>query len=241
MKFEKFLITVAAASSCIGIASIPAQAGSFFKTRGIYFDTDTTVEFTFFQSNGRRQVTFGVAQEDALDTSFQTLFVEKDPGYDPSDDAAVRDYPGTCGVTVDYTRGTPTCTATFKFLRNTLYTLVLKNKYFDNSTEPTVYSTTSLNQAHFSEAAIFKGNLSQGVRVFFDDRPFDEQKRIDNDDFIVHGKVKSIPAPGIVGGFALVAAAMMSRPSKLMKTQSQSHSLCLKGAFTSFIVTFLVK
>lgn len=188
----------------------PATAAVLnFGTEGIRFDRDTVADFFFEKSQGSFLSTFGV-YDLAADT-FTPLFQETKPY-----DTRSNDFLGTCG---NPDSAVPNCNATFNFARDVEYSFAVQSQ-----NEPTVYSTTRLNDTPngFTTQARFSSNnpFSELVLISFEDQ-FRNQNLIDFNDFKVSAKTRdnpaSIPEPGALAGIALVGSWMWTTRRKRKK------------------------
>lgn len=185
----------------------PAKAAVLnFSTEGIQFDSDTVADFFFEKSQGAFLSTFGV-YDLAADT-FTPLFQETIPY-----DTRRNDFLGTCG---NSDSAVPNCNATFTFAKDVKYSFALQSQ-----NQPTVYSTTSLNDTPngFTTQATFSSNnpFTELVLISFEDQ-FRNQNLIDFNDFKVSAKTRdnpaSIPEPTALAGIALVGSWMWATRRK---------------------------
>jgi hypothetical protein len=120
MNFTKHLLTTAAAATAlVGMVSAPAQAFMFGDS--ISFATDTTVDFTFFESHGAWQEIFGI-KELGTGAKYDMLSEVKSSDFVGTTTAAgTKDFIGTCGLG----KAVTTCTNSFTFLAGKQYTMFL--------------------------------------------------------------------------------------------------------------------
>jgi hypothetical protein len=216
VKIQKYLLTVVAASSLIGIGAVPAQGINLFGNSGIKFEQDTTVKFALLLSHNRPSSVLSI--QNLSNNSRFLLFAEDQKlGYDPGS-ALSNDWWGTCGLP-NSTFQQP-CSKTFTFKAGIDYTLVLRLRQRD-----TVYSTDSLNP-NGTNQALFSGNYSDlfnpgGVEISFDDgggrhtktticpTPFN-QGDCDFQDLKVRGTEvhSAVPEPPTLAGLEVVAGAI---------------------------------
>jgi hypothetical protein len=88
------------AGSALALSAVPAQAFTLNSNGSITFAAPETLEFTFLESRGLYQSSFGIYSAPNEGALVQTLFTEKAPGYDPDRSDANGDWLGTPGVTV---------------------------------------------------------------------------------------------------------------------------------------------
>jgi hypothetical protein len=88
------------AGSALALSTLPAQAFTLNSNGSITFAAPETLEFTFLESRGFFQSSFGIYSAPNPDALVQTLFTENAPGYDPGRSDANGDWLGTPGVTV---------------------------------------------------------------------------------------------------------------------------------------------
>lgn len=138
-----FAIGSLAATLVLGICT-PARA-FMFGTSGIQFDQDTSINFTFNNSQGLYQSSLWVAQADPNNTGYSnvsSLFNETKP----SDNGSANNGKGTFGNAVTSKDGE--ITQTFTFLKNQVYALLL---WSDTGTgkpfEQFVSSSTFMNSS----------------------------------------------------------------------------------------------
>lgn len=190
------------AGSIFTLVASPAQAAVLeFSTDGIRFDQDTTANFQFVSAQGSYLSNFGVYNPES--NNFTSLFQETFPY-----DSEVNDFSSSCGTDVS---AISNCNASFTFMGNTDYSLALMSEG-----EPTVYSTTALNDSSlgFGTQGEFSGNNPNvnPVLVAFEDRS--ESGFIDFNDFKVRVFTDeantSIPEPATVAGLMLVGGMMLT-------------------------------
>jgi hypothetical protein len=93
-----------------------------FGTKGIQFDQDTNIDFTFKESHGGYQSSLWVAQAESANTGYTNiakLFHETKP----SDNGSADDWQGSFGNAVTSENGS--ITQTFTFLQDQIYALLL--------------------------------------------------------------------------------------------------------------------
>jgi len=189
-RFLKSTLVCLLTGAGLGIAGTPAIGAAFsFGTDGIQFDQDTTVDFTFIESNGKFQSSLFVGDE--FGTPLATIFEENAPGFDTP---RVGDFLGTPGVTVDVFE------ASFTFLSDTLYTLGLAS-----SGGPTVFTTSALNVDSINPdqtQALFEETAPGSFLVKFDDTGNDDD--LDFNDFTVSADVAAVPEPSLLIGLGAV-------------------------------------
>ncbi len=131
-----WLVNLTATVAALAGWHAPAQAFQF-GTNGIRFDSDTEVKFTFNESHGAYQSTLKIFQVGSDSTLIwvQDLFAETRG----SDNWSANGWLGTCGEgkTVQ-----GSCSVSFTFLKDAMYTLGLDSGYNGK-----VYSTSALNVA----------------------------------------------------------------------------------------------
>ncbi|MBE9164895.1 MULTISPECIES: PEP-CTERM sorting domain-containing protein [Microcoleaceae] len=140
---KKTSFTIASLATTI-LLSICAPVQAFmFGTKGIQFDEDTSINFTFNESHGSYQSSLWVAQAQSGNTGYTNiakLFYE----LQPSDNGAADESKGSFGNAVTSDNGS--ITQTFKFLGNQTYALLL---WSDSGTgkpfEQYVSSSTFMN------------------------------------------------------------------------------------------------
>ncbi|MFB2897001.1 PEP-CTERM sorting domain-containing protein [Aerosakkonemataceae cyanobacterium BLCC-F50] len=188
--------------SILTLAASPTQAAVIeFSTAGIKFDRDTNANFQFVSAQGSYLSNLGVYN--VASQNFTSLFQETQPF-----DSEANDFTSTCGTG---SSAIPNCNATFTFLKDTEYSLALLSEG-----EPTVYSTTALNDTSlgFGTQAQFSGNNPNlnPVLVAFEDRS--ETQFIDFNDFKVRistdEATTSVPEPATIAGLILVGGIMLT-------------------------------
>lgn len=188
--------------SIVTLIASPAQAAVLeFSTAGIKFDQNTTANLQFVSAQGSYLSNFGVYN--VASKNFTSLFPETKPF-----DTEANDFSSTCGTG---NSAISNCNATFTFLKDTEYSLALFNEG-----EPTVYSTTALNDTSlgFGTQAKFSGNNPNvsPVLVAFEDRS--EPGFVDFNDFKVNiftdQATTSIPEPATIAGLILVGGMMLT-------------------------------
>lgn len=120
VKKTSFAVSSLAATLVLSICT-PARA-FMFGTSGIQFDEDTSVNFTFNNSQGLYQSSLWVAQADPKNTGYiniSSLFNETKP----SDNGSANNGKGTFGNAVTSKDGA--ITQTFTFLKDEIYALLL--------------------------------------------------------------------------------------------------------------------
>jgi hypothetical protein len=214
MKLRGYLFAAATAATAVAGLTGAAQAATFGNS-GISFDTDTTVNFTFKESNGRFRSDLGV-QEANVPGTFKTLFSEEAPGYDTP---RAGDWTGSCGVTV------LNCNTSFKFEAGKTYTFVLTRNSGTNGVRANrVFSTNSLNSNNYKQAN-FTGDLfAGGATIAFEDIGGNPNASVCNDkgsnpkadcdfnDFMFTAEAEateSVPEPATLAGLGAVAAGFV--------------------------------
>lgn len=196
------------AGSILAVSTNTSPAAAFsFGTNGINFDTDTEADFTFISSQGEYQSTFGVYENDS--NKFTPLFAENKPF-----DSRNPDFLGSCGQTES---AVSNCTNTFTFKKDVEYSFALTSE-LRGVTQPTVYSTTALNDKSkgFGEQAKFSDDnpFLTPVLISFEDNPLAEGKLIDFNDFKVKVKTNTsnsrVPEPATLAGLALVGGSILA-------------------------------
>jgi hypothetical protein len=218
-KFLSALTATAAATALFGAAA-PAQAlhqyepQRYFGTRGISFEQDTDIFFSFVESHGENRSALGIYQvNDSIPSLVKTLFTETKG----SDNGSANEYKGSLGNTVLGPGKIP-----FRFLAYTTYTLGLnsfgygKNIVYSTSalnsgtTQQAVFGDQSLGNAlslektdTFQAAGQFTNGLGPlfngGALISFDDRGNFNDK--DFQDFTV--TAEAVPEPMTMTGLAL--------------------------------------
>jgi hypothetical protein len=89
------------AGSALALSTLPAQAFTLNPNGSITFTTSETLEFTFLESRGFFQSSFGIYSAPNEGALVQTLFTENSPGFDPGSSDANGDWLGTPGTTVN--------------------------------------------------------------------------------------------------------------------------------------------
>jgi hypothetical protein len=225
------LMSVAATTAAVASMYAPAQAaalktGETFGTGGIKFVENTKVDFRFNQSNGSFQSTvkiFEVGLNNQL-TWVKNLFSETKQ----SDNGWANGWIGTCGNTVAFTAGTTSCTNSFTFVANKVYTLGL-----DSGSNGIVYSTTRLNQfaPGGTQQVVFNsfGSIAQAdttiysqanqaqfqsadplanvVRIGFDDRGNGNDKDFQDVTLTATASRQAVPEPTAMAGLMVTAGA----------------------------------
>lgn len=119
---KKTSFTIASLATTI-LLSICAPVQAFmFGTKGIQFEEDTSINFTFDQSHGSYQSSLWVAQAQSGNTGYTNiarLFYE----FQPSDKGDADEWKGSFGNSVASENGS--ITQTFKFLQDQTYALLL--------------------------------------------------------------------------------------------------------------------
>ena len=148
VKKTSFTIATLATTILLSICA-PVQA-FMFGTKGIQFDEDTNVKFTFDQSHGSYQSSLWVAQAQSGNTGYTNiarLFYE----FQPSDKGDADEWKGSFGKTVASENGS--MTQNFKFLQGQIYTLLLwSDTGSGKQVEQYVSSTTSMNSPEWFAA-----------------------------------------------------------------------------------------
>lgn len=213
-------------STCLGLAvgsafalsTMPAEAATVeFGNNGILFDTDTTIDFDFIESQGLFQSTLSIVEAANPTNPIYTLFKENAPF-----DSTRPDFIGTCPKSVTSPPGE--CTNWFTFKANVEYSLALfsgKNK--PAGTNGFVYSTDALNNPVRQQAFVFDGVVLPEytgpgdifadpalgkVTITFDDKGNANDE--DFQDFIITAMTtkESIPEPATLAGLGLVAGSL---------------------------------
>lgn len=222
MNVQQHFIAAAAASTLVGILSAaPAQAFKF-GTSGISFNKDTTVDFSFNQSNGlfRSELKVLEVLDNGQFLEITDLFKETQ-AHDEGNEFTGNNV-GTCPTTI------PNCSASFTFKAGKEYTLGL---YGYNSTsgnlKTTVFSTTLLGSqttqqalfgswgttgadgSTFSNASQYQeaNPFESWVKIGFDDRG--NQNDRDFQDFTIEARAEvSVPEPATLAGLGLIAGGL---------------------------------
>jgi len=119
---KKTSFTIASLATTILISIYTPVQAFMFGTKGIQFDADTSINFTFDESHGSYQSSLWVAQAQSANTGYSNiarLFYE----LQPSDNGAADKWKGSFGKAVTSDNGS--ITQTFKFLGNQTYALLL--------------------------------------------------------------------------------------------------------------------
>lgn len=229
------LTAAATVSTALLSVSAPAQAFSF-GTGGVSFDTDTTVDFTFNQSNGAYTSSLGVYEVNGSVASLvSNLFWETKQSNNGGDNGWL----GTFGNAV--TSSTGLNKASFTFLANKVYSLGLTSN-FNGSYVNTVYTTSGLNTASgSSQQAVFNSFGSTGsdgttfnganagnyqsanpfasaVRIGIDDRGNGNDKDFQDFTFTA-ASATTVPEPLTMGGM-LLGSAGLAVARRLRRRQS---------------------
>lgn len=220
------ILTTAATTAIVGLASVaPAQAASF-GTSGISFAEDTKVEFELIQTYGAYKSDLRVyeVENDVIVGDLGLLFEEVqaadvvDANGRPTSDPL-----GTAGNAVE---GSP---AYFTFLAGKEYSLGVvnygwwQNKETDDPRYTTVYSTTGLNDDgmqravfgstggseldEFDASLYTEGNIfGDWLNISFDDGGNGDDK--DYQDFTFKAKIVSTPEPTVLLGLGVALGGM---------------------------------
>ncbi|UNU25656.1 PEP-CTERM sorting domain-containing protein [Microcoleus vaginatus] len=147
---KKTSFTVASLATTMLLSICTPVRAFMFGTRGIQFDRDTTINFTFEESHGGYQSSLWVAQADSANTGYSNiarLFYETKP----SDNGSADDWQGSFGNAVTSENGS--ITQTFTFLQDQIYALLL---WSDTGTgqplEQYVSSSTFMNSPEWFAA-----------------------------------------------------------------------------------------
>jgi len=89
------------AGSALALSTLPAQAFTLNPNGSITFAAPETLEFTFLESRGFFRSSFGIYSAPNEGALVQTLFTEKELGFDPGSSDLNGDFLGTPGTTVD--------------------------------------------------------------------------------------------------------------------------------------------
>jgi hypothetical protein len=89
------------AGSALALSTLPAQAFTLNPNGSITFAAPETLEFTFLESRGFYQSSFGVYSAPNANALVTTLFTENSPGFDPGSSDLNGDWLGTQGETVN--------------------------------------------------------------------------------------------------------------------------------------------
>lgn len=89
------------AGSALALSTLPAQAFTLNSNGSFTVDDQETLEFTFLESRGFYQSSFGIYSAPNADALVKTLFTENAPGYNPGSSDLNGDWLGTPGQTVN--------------------------------------------------------------------------------------------------------------------------------------------
>ncbi len=89
------------AGSALALSTLPAQAFTLNPNGSVTFAAPETLQFTFLESRGFYQSSFGIYSAPNADALVTTLFTENAPGYDDGRSDANGDWLGTPGTTVN--------------------------------------------------------------------------------------------------------------------------------------------
>lgn len=244
MNFQRNFLSVATVTTLLSLVSaLPADAFTFGNS-GILFDTDTTVNFEFLQSNGWWLGQFGVME---TATRNQTFLISEDLRADPGS-GEHNDSLGTAGLGL----AVENPFSNFTFKAGTEYSLFLASyDVNDPTTNAIQYSTNLLNPEHYLDTkvpgnlgdgtfkitgnnydsslnnmivdgrqrALFQGDLFSGMNIFFEDNSTWGDN--DFDDFVLSARIvdsTSVPEPATLAGLAVVAGA-----ATLLRRRKQGH------------------
>ncbi|WP_242057040.1 MULTISPECIES: PEP-CTERM sorting domain-containing protein [Oscillatoriales] len=233
---QRLLTTAAAASAVFSVASAPAQAFSFGDP--ISFATDTTVDFTFFESHGGWKEVFGIKE---LATGTKSDMLSEVAISDGNSNA--RDFQGTCGAG----KAVTTCTNSFTFLAGKQYTMFLdqiptngdSRRTLTAATAKTVYTAAAATQDALYNDLAWTGGPQKYQHAGYSTNsklqnltssPFDltggemllawedyapagagGAQHIDHNDFMLKAKISSVasvPEPATLAGLGLVGGAL---------------------------------
>lgn len=236
MNFQRNFLSVATVTTLLSLVSaLPADAFTFGNS-SILFDTDTTVNFEFLQSNGHWYGDFGVKD---LSTELETLLISETRNVDPGSGV----HNDNLGTVTSIGAVLPEQAFTsFTFNQGTKYSFFLKSydrtDLGSGTLQNTVYSTSLLNPSRWNtpltisnnnydtslngrtvngrDRVLFEGDLFSGLKLFFEDNGIGGDN--DYDDFVVSARIAppvSVPEPTAVVGLGLVTGAMaLSRKRK---------------------------
>lgn len=244
MNFQRNFLSVATVTTLLSLVSaLPADAFTFGNS-SILFDTDTTVNFEFLQSNGWWKGQFGIVETSNLSKTF--LISENrraDPGSGWHNDSR-----GTAGLGL----AVENPFANFTFKAGTEYSLFLSSYDPNNPSKTyTQYSTNRLNPQWYKDGtgagkqgngtfmitgndydsslngtildgrqrALFQGDLFSGMKIFFEDNTTWGDN--DFDDFVLSARIAqsaSVPEPATLAGLAFVAGV-----ATLLRRRKQGH------------------
>ena len=219
------------AGSALALSTLPAQAFTLNPNGSITFAAPETLEFTFLESRGFYQSSYGIY--DSGKNLVKTLFTENAPGYDPGRSDANGDWLGTCGITV-----TPApCKINYTFAENTTYFFGLDSSPQGGVTftetsgtyDEGIAAAPGVNPANPPYSAFistsdtyYRSTIGPGAGgggfMAIDTSPFNfftainDTAVIDKDvnDFIVgvRSTTTTVPEPATLAGLGLVAGAM---------------------------------
>lgn len=244
MNFQRNFLSVATVTTLLSLVSaLPADAFTFGNS-GILFDTDTTVNFEFLQSNGWWLGQFGVME---TATRNQTFLISEDLRVNPGGGADTNSL-GTAGSGL----AVENPLANFTFKAGTEYSLFLASYDVNDPTiNATQYSTNLLNPGYYlnpdvprnlgdgtfeitgnaydnslngmiidgRQRTLFQGDLFSGMKIFFEDNSTWGDN--DFDDFVLSARIvdsASVPEPATLAGLAVVAGA-----ATLLRRRKQGH------------------
>lgn len=233
MNFQRNFLSVATVSTLLSLVStLPANAFTFGNS-GILFDTDTTIDFEFLQSNGWWQGQFGVVETSNVS---QTFLISESRKVDPGS-GLHNDSKGTAGLGL----AVENPLANFTFKAGTEYSFFLTSyDTKDPSKTYTQYSSNLLNPQWYRhgqgtgkqgngtfmitgndydsslkgtildgrQRTLFDGDLFSGMNLLFEDNTTWGDN--DFDDFVVSARIAqsaSVPEPATLTGLLVVAGA----------------------------------
>lgn len=244
MNFQRNFLSAAAVTTLLSLVStLPANAFTFGNS-GILFDTDTTVDFEFLQSNGWWLGQFGVAETSNLS---QTFLLSENRRVNPGS-GVHNDSLGTVGSGL----AVENPFANFTFQAGTEYSFFLTSyDTNDLSKTYTQYSSNLLNPGWYKngtgtgkqggetfmitdnnydsnlngtildgrQRALFQGDLVSGMNILFEDNTTWGDN--DFDDFVVSARIvqsASVPEPATLTGLLVIAGA-----ATLVRRRKQGH------------------
>ncbi|MCT7993028.1 PEP-CTERM sorting domain-containing protein [Laspinema olomoucense] len=244
MNFQRNFLSVATVTTILSLVSaLPADAFTFGNS-GFRFDTDTTVNFEFLQSNGWWLGQFGVME---TATRNQTFLISEDLRVNPGGGSHTNSL-GTAGSGL----AVENPLANFTFKAGIEYSLFLASYDVNTpSINATHYSTNNLNPDWYRrgtgtgmqgdgtfkitgnaydsslngmildgrQRTLFQGDLFSGMKIFFEDNTTWGDN--DFDDFVFSARIvnsTSVPEPATLAGLAVVAGA-----ATLLRRRKQGH------------------